>query len=94
MGSISLPHDSSSRGEHDRSWEMEYRAKNSGETAFCMSAAMACSDFLQTSGKCPASLTIPPIWPPMPSAHVLQAFLLRIARHSANHPTRFAVCSV
>jgi hypothetical protein len=59
-----------------------------------MSAAMACSDFLQTSGKWPASFTIPPIWPPMPRAQVLQAFLLRIARHSDIHPTRFAVSSV
>src|SRR4030095_3593040 len=43
-----------------------------------MSATMAWSDFLQVSGKLPASLTIPPFWPPMPSAQVLQAFLLRM----------------
>src|SRR5437868_14276288 len=52
----------------------------------CMSAAIACSDFLQTSGKLPASLTMPPFWPPMPSAQVLQAFLLRIASHSFHRP--------
>src|SRR4051794_30205818 len=52
----------------------------------CISAAMACNDFLQTSGKWPASLTMPPAWPPIPSAHVLQAFLLRIARQSLSKP--------
>src|SRR5438128_1760659 len=51
-----------------------------------MSAAIACSDFLQTSGKLPASLTMPPFWPPMPSAQVLQAFLLRIACQSFHTP--------
>ncbi len=39
-----------------------------------MSATIAWSDFLQTSGKWPASLTMPPRCPPMPSAQVLQAF--------------------
>ena len=48
-----------------------------------MSAAIAWSDFLQTSGKWPASLTIPPRWPPMPSAQVLQAFS---AAHGAPQP--------
>ena len=51
-----------------------------------MSETMACSDFLQTSGKWPASLTMPPAWPPMPSAHVLQALRERIARHSFKIP--------
>src|SRR6476660_5520725 len=51
-----------------------------------MSATIACRLFLQTSGKCPSSLTMPPRWPPMPSAHVLQAFLLRMARHSLRTP--------
>ena len=47
-----------------------------------MSATIACSDFLHTSGQCPASLRMPPACPPMPSAHVLQAFFERIAFHS------------
>src|SRR5579872_4063081 len=59
-----------------------------------MSEAMACSDFLQTSGKWPPSLTIPPICPPIPRAQVLQAFLVRIARHSGSQPTRLAIRSV
>src|SRR5262245_1039629 len=60
-----------------------------------MSAAIACSDFLQTSGKWPVSLTMPPFCPPMPSAQVLQAFLLRIAFHSFHKPpTCWALLSV
>ena len=55
-----------------------------------MSAAMACSDFLQTSGKCPASLTMPPACPPMPSAQVLQAFFERMAFHSLTNAAHFA----
>ena len=42
--------------------------------------------FLQTSGKWPSSLTMPPRWPPMPSAQVLQAFFERIARQSLSMP--------
>src|ERR1700704_3198571 len=52
----------------------------------CMSETIACRLFLQTSGKWPSSLTMPPRWPPMPSAQVLQAFLERMARHSLRMP--------
>src|SRR6185295_1385399 len=52
----------------------------------CMSEAIACNDFLQTSGKLPASFVIPPFWPPIPSAHVSPAFFLRIAFHIAQKP--------
>src|SRR5262249_17753810 len=52
----------------------------------CMSATIACKLFLQTSGNAPSSLTIPPLWPPIPSAQVLQAFFERIARHSFQMP--------
>ncbi len=45
-----------------------------------MSPACACTDFLHTSGKRPASSTIPPCCPPMPSAHVLQALCERSRR--------------
>src|SRR5204863_3476062 len=62
--------------------------------AACISAAIACNDFLQTSGKWPASLTMPPFWPPMPSAQVLQAFLARIAFHNRSQPTRLAMRKV
>jgi hypothetical protein len=51
-----------------------------------MSATIAWNDFLQTSGKCPASLTMPPDWPPMPTAQVLQAFFDRIAFQRAHRP--------
>src|SRR5262245_35670658 len=60
----------------------------------CMSDAIACKDFLQTSGKWPPSLVMPPSWPPMPSAQVLHAFLLRSARHIGSHPTRLATRAV
>src|SRR5579872_7335044 len=73
---------------------MENLEKNSGVMRSCMSETMACNDFLQTSGKCPPSLTMPPIWPPIPRAHVLQAFLLRIARHNGIQPTRLAIRNV
>ncbi len=56
----------------------------------CMSEAIAWNDFLQTSGKWPASLTMPPNWPPMPTAQVLQVFLERIAFHMRSQPTRLA----
>src|SRR5688572_22268469 len=59
-----------------------------------MSATIAWNDFLQTSGQCPNSFRMPPAWPPMPSAQVLQAFLLRMACHSHRQPTRFAIRSV
>jgi hypothetical protein len=59
-----------------------------------MSEAIAWSDFLQTSGKWPPSLTMPPSWPPIPSAQVLQAFRLRIARHIGSQPTRCATRNV
>ena len=51
-----------------------------------MSATIACRLFLQTSGKWPSSLTMPPRWPPMPSAQVLQAFFERMAFHSLRMP--------
>jgi hypothetical protein len=41
-----------------------------------MSAACAWTDFLQTSGNVPASFRMPPRWPPMPTAHVLQVLLV------------------
>src|SRR5271166_5375778 len=56
-----------------------------------MSATMACKDFLQTSGQWPISLRMPPAWPPMPRAQVLQVFLARIAFHSCHQPTRLAM---
>ncbi len=56
----------------------------------CMSEAIAWNDFLQTSGKCPPSLTIPPNCPPMPSAQVLQVFRDRRALQSLVQPTRLA----
>src|SRR5579884_2535970 len=59
-----------------------------------MSATIACSDFLHTSGQCPASLRMPPACPPMPKAHVLQAFFARIAFHSCHQPTRWAMRNV
>jgi hypothetical protein len=59
-----------------------------------MSATVACKDFLQTSGQCPSSFRIPPAWPPIPRAQVLQAFLDRIAFHNCRQPTRFAMRSV
>src|SRR5258708_5787287 len=52
----------------------------------CMSATMACNDFLQTSGKWPSSLTMPPFCPPMPRAQVLQAFFERMAFQSFQSP--------
>jgi hypothetical protein len=58
-----------------------------------MSDAIACSDFLQTSGKRPCSLTMPPRCPPMPSAQVLQALRLRMARHVCRQPKRLATRS-
>ena len=51
-----------------------------------MSATIAWNDFLQTSGKWPASLTMPPDWPPMPTAQVLHAFFERIAFQRAHSP--------
>ena len=45
-----------------------------------MSPAWACTDFLHTSGKWPASFTMPPCCPPMPSAHVLHALRERSRR--------------
>jgi len=64
----------------------EYVSKNVGFTAPCMSATIAWNDFLQTSGKWPASLTIPPAWPPMPRAQVLHAFLERMAFQNFHRP--------
>src|SRR5258705_8708626 len=61
---------------------------------FCISEAIAWSDFLQTSGKWPPPLAMPPNWPPIPRAQVLQAFLLRMARHNGSHPTRLAMRKV
>src|SRR5262245_5141369 len=51
-----------------------------------MSAIIAWRDFLQTSGKWPPSLTMPPACPPMPRAQVLQAFFVRIAFQSFHSP--------
>src|SRR5262249_30238857 len=85
-GCVSRPQASNSRGENRCNWAIEYVSKNSGRIAPCISATIACSDFLQTSGKCPASFTIPPLWPPMPNAQVLQAFFDRIAFHSRQKP--------
>ena len=62
------------------------RRQKSLRMAPCMSATIACRLFLHTSGKWPSSLTIPPRCPPMPSAHVLQAFFERIARQSLSTP--------
>ena len=45
-----------------------------------MSPAWACTDFLQTSGNRPASFTIPPRCPPMPTAQVLHALRVRSRR--------------
>jgi hypothetical protein len=55
-----------------------------------MSEAIAWKDFLQTSGKWPPSLTIPPSWPPIPTAHVLHVFFVRMAFHMLRQPTRDA----
>ena len=57
-----------------------------GFTAPCMSATIAWNDFLQTSGKWPASFTMPPAWPPMPSAQVLHAFFERMAFQNFQSP--------
>ena len=73
---------------------MEVLANHSSGMAGCMSEAIAWKDFLQTSGKWPPSLTMPPSWPPMPTAQVLQAFLLRMARHIRSGPTRAATLNV
>ncbi len=66
------------------------RTKNSRREPSCMSETIAWNDFLQTSGKWPASLTIPPNWPPMPTAQVLQVFLDRIAFQNFHIPIRRA----
>src|SRR5262249_16841386 len=58
-----------------------------------MSATIAWNDFLQTSGKWPASFRIPPACPPMPSAHVLPAFLADMAFQSCHQPTLLAIRS-
>ena len=60
--------------------------KKSRFTPPCMSATIAWNDFLHTSGKGPASFTIPPDCPPIPSAQVLQAFFERIACQSFHKP--------
>ena len=49
---------------------------------------MAWTDFLQTSGKRPSSLRIPPCCPPIPSAQVLQALREVIACQKRQKPTR------
>src|SRR5262249_50815202 len=54
----------------------------------------AWSDFLQTSGQWPISLRMPPCWPPVPRAQVLQALRERSACHSRRKPTRQAMRSV
>ena len=74
-----------------RSHHPRKRWKNSGVRPACMSATMAWNDFLQTSGQCPASLRMPPFCPPMPSAQVLQALRLVMARHRLRQPTRRAI---
>ncbi len=50
------------------------------------SAAIACTDFLQNSGKWPVSLCIPPACPPMPRAQVLQAFFEAMRRQKSSGP--------
>jgi hypothetical protein len=42
--------------------------------------------FFADLGKCPASLTMPPACPPIPSAQVLQAFFERMAFQSFQMP--------
>ncbi len=73
------PEASSSRGESLRADRCRC-AEEAGLIAPCMSADIAWIDFLQTSGKWPFSLTMPPSCPPMPRAQVLQAFFERRAR--------------
>ena len=87
-GSVNRPAVSSSRGDIAFIALIENSLKNRLSIFPCMSAAIACKDFLQTSGKCPSSLRIPPFCPPIPSAHVLQAFFERIAFQSFQNPTR------
>lgn len=77
IGKARRPRFSASRLLRRRSAVRSFAAKNDSGIAGCMSAVCACTDFLHTSGKCPASLTIPPFWPPMPRAQVLHVFLLR-----------------
>ena len=56
-----------------------------------MSATIAWNDFLQTSGKWPASFRMPPAWPPMPTAQVLHAFLADMAFQRRHQPTLLAI---
>src|SRR5690606_40295179 len=62
-GRVRRPDASNSRGENRPSFAKSNSAKNPSRIFPCMSAAIACTDFLQTSGNRPASLTMPPFWP-------------------------------
>ena len=50
-------------------------------------------DFLFSLGKWPASFTMPPRWPPIPTAQVLQAFWERMAFQNRSQPTLLAIFS-
>ncbi len=63
-----------------------FRKKASG-MAPAMSPAWAWMLFLQTSGKWPASLRMPPFAPPMPRAQVLHAFRECMRRQRRQKPT-------
>ena len=58
-----------------------------------MSLDWAWTDLLQTDGNSPASLVIPPSWPPMPSPQALQAFFDVRALAVRAKPARRAVSS-
>src|SRR5262245_40060926 len=88
-GKASRPRLSSSAGVSRARRASGYCRSNASPIGPCMSAACACTDFLQTSGKCPASFTMPPRCPPIPSAQVLQALRWRIRRYSRHTPPAF-----
>ncbi len=54
----------------------------------------ACTLLLQTEGKSPCSLVMPPNCPPMPKPQALQVFLARNAFAESAKPIRLTVCSV
>jgi uncharacterized membrane protein YeiH len=87
MGKVRRPIASACALVKPLSSPMLSRRRSASVMVLPMSAACAWTDFLQTSGKWPASFTIPPCWPPIPSAHVLQALLLRRRLYSATVPT-------
>src|SRR5262249_20388902 len=61
--------------------------------AGCTSLDWAWTDLLQTAGNSPASLVMPPFWPPMPSPQALQAFLDVSALAVRTRPALRAVSS-